>query len=260
MGLIFYAYYERESTRYNLDYFLRFGGIQKNHQYVIIVNGTSTVEFPTGENIRVIYRPNVGYDFGAYRAGIDAVGDETLKNHDFFVFMNASVIGPISHQPPDWDWVEHFRGRFLEQPVGLFGTTIVCLPPEDAGGFGPKVESFFWCTHYQGLQLLLQEGTILCDHPTKYSAIVNGEYGLSNCLFGKHGYNLGCMLSRYHGIDWRNTMNWNLNDNRHPSRHLSFYGKSIDPYEVIFHKWYWEGQHSVQKDIINRHVFDKNIK
>jgi hypothetical protein len=45
-----------------------------------------------------------------------------------------------------------------------------------------------------------------------------------------------------------------MNDNKHPSRHNSFYGKSIDPYEVIFHKWRWEESPPVNKDMIDSHI------
>ena len=30
-----------------------------------------------------------------------------------------------------------------------------------------------------------------------------------------------------------------MNNNKHPSRKNSFYGHSLNPYELIFHKWYW---------------------
>ena len=76
------------------------------------------------------------------------------------------------------------------------------------------------------------------DHATKFDAVVNGEYGLSRAILAA-GYTLDCLLYRYQGIDWRNPANWNLNDNRHPSRAGSYGGISIHPFEVVFHKWFW---------------------
>ena len=67
----------------------------------------------------------------------------------------------------------------INDSVKLVGTTIVCLPNYDAGGYGPKVEGFFFMTDNIGLNLLKNQKNIFCNHPDKYSAIVNCEYGLS---------------------------------------------------------------------------------
>lgn len=132
-------------------------------------------------------------------------------------------------------------------------TTIVCLPHHDAGGYGAKVEGFFFMVDQIGLTVLRNEKTIFCDHVDKYSAIVNGEYGLSNCII-KNGYTIDCMISKYQNIDWSDASNYTLNYNKHPSRKDSFYGYSLNPYEVIFHKWYWHGEPTVNFEIIDQYV------
>ena len=91
------------------------------------------------------------------------------------------------------------------------------------------------------------------DHVDKYSAIVNGEYGLSNCII-KNGYTIDCMISKYQNIDWSDANNYTFNYNKHPSRKDSFYGYSLNPYEVIFHKWYWHGESTVNFEIIDQYV------
>ncbi len=100
-----------------------------------------------------------------------------------------------------------------------------------------------------------KQKTIFCNHYDKCSAIDNGEYGLSNCILN-NGYNIDCMLSKYKNIDWNDVKDHDLNNLIHPSRKNSFYGKSIDPYEVIFHKWFWHGQETVNFDIIEKYVND----
>lgn len=102
-----------------------------------------------------------------------------------------------------------------------------------------------------GLNLLKNQKTIFCNHPNKYSAIINGEYGLSNCILN-NGYTIDCMLRKYQKIDWTNKDNYNLNYNMHPSR--IFYNNSINPYEVIFHKWCWHNNPNVNFDIIKQYV------
>lgn len=249
--LIVVAYYQTPSTYLNLLYFLRHGIVQTDRcDYIIVVHGESTVVFPP--TVKVLRRPNRGYDFGAHAAALASVNH---REYDFFIFMNASVIGPLVEPPArPTEWVDTIRERYRRRPdTGILGTTLVCLPPWDAGGEGPRVEGFFWCVNLPRLELLLTEGTILRDHPTKRSAIVEGEYGLSRCML-RHGLNLDCLLRRYEGIDWRDRSTWGANDRRHPSRAGSFYGGSVDPYEVMFHKWYWHGQPTVAFDRILDHI------
>jgi hypothetical protein len=257
--LISVAFYHSPSSVLNMLYFLHHA-IIPCHDYVIAVNGESSIPFPTHlPNVTILRRPNVGFDFGAHEAIVSHLGPDGLGRYDFFIFMNASVIGPMitDDDDDDVDWVDIFRQRFFRHEIGLLGTTIVCLPPTDAGGYGPRVEGFFWCTDPDGLRMIRDEKTILAQHPTKYSAIVNGEYGLSRCIL-RHGRNLGCMLRRYDGIDWRDPREWHHNHFQHPSRCQSFYGSSIDPYEVVFHKWFWHGEHPVNYDVVERHIIRKN--
>jgi len=110
-----------------------------------------------------------------------------------------------------------------------------------------------------GLNLLKNQQNIFCNHVDKYSAIVNGEYGLSNCIF-KNGYSIDCMIPKYQNIDWTNSINYNLNNNMHPSRTKSFYGYSINPYDVIFHKWNWHNNNTVNFEIIKQYVDSFNTK
>ena len=50
------------------------------------------------------------------------------------------------------------------------------------------------------------------------------------------------MLGKYQNINWYNKKNYFINDNKHPSRKNSYFGNNIDPFEVIFHKWFCNGQ------------------
>ena len=118
---------------------------------------------------------------------------EKKKTYDFYFFMNSGVIGPILHPNfPKCHWTRIFINK-INDHVKLVGTTIVCLPHQDSGGYGPKVEGFFFMTDKLGLKLLIDEKTIFCNHPDKRSAIVNGEYGLSRCMF-KNNYTIDCKV------------------------------------------------------------------
>ena len=62
------------------------------------------------------------------------------------------------------------------------------------------------------LNLLKKQKNIFCNHNDKYSAIENGDYGLSNCIL-KNEFSIDCMLPKYQNIDWTNNDNYNLNNN-----------------------------------------------
>jgi hypothetical protein len=255
--VIIYTYYQSKSSDYNLDFYCKTELIEnankEGRDYIIVINGytyNKSIPIPNAPNITLLLRENTGYDFGGHNAALihlDTIG----KKYDYYFFMNSGVCGPMIDLE-HCHWSKLFINK-INNRVKLVGTTIVCLPHEDAGGYGPKIEGFFFMTDVVGLRILREKGTIFCSHPTKYSAIVNGEYGLSNCMLGA-GYSIDCMLKKYEGINWQDTSNYNKNNNRHPSRKGSFYGDSINPYEVIFHKWYWHGEPLVNFEIVNEYV------
>jgi len=253
-SVIIYTYFQSISSDYNLYYFINNEiTYKKNIDYIIIINGydyNKYILFPTLPNLTVLFRENIGYDFGGHNHALNYLLINK-KYYNYYFFMNSSVIGPIIIKPTQ-HWTKIFINK-INNNVKLVGTTIVCLPRNDAGGFGPKVEGFFFMTDSIGLKLLQQAKTIFCNHSNKKNAIVNGEYGLSNCIF-KNGYTIDCMLNKYKNIDWTNPKNYYLNKNLHPSRKNSFYNESINPYEVIFHKWYWHNERFVNFDIVNRFV------
>ena len=254
-SVIIYTYYKSSSSDYNLLFFVNNEiKYRENIDYVIIINGYECdIKFPDITNLKVFRRENIGFDFGGHNYALNNL-DQNNLTYDYYFFMNSSVIGPIiPHYFTDYHWSNIFI-RKINDLVKLVGTTIVCLPHSDLGGYGPKVEGFFFMTDKIGLNVLRNEKTIFYNHADKTDVILNGEYGISNCIL-KNGYSIDCMLRKYQGIDWTNTNNWNHNNNIHPSRSNSFYGNSINPYEVIFHKWYW----SYNNDHVNFKIIKQYI-
>ena len=259
-GKIFisYVYFPSPSNDYNLSYFIENEiKYRENVFYSIVINGHNCAyTIPKLSNVNVIYRDNTGFDFGGYEASINYAFEKwgEYQEFDYFFFMNSGVIGPILKDKTE-DWYSKFTTKFTNL-VKLVGTTIVCLPQWDAGGFGPKVEGFCFCLDKKGLELVLKDGTIFYNHETKRDAIINGEYALSRCIIN-NGFTIDCMLEKYKNINWYDGRNHFMNDNNHPSRKNSYFGGSIDPYEVIFHKWFWPGHPYVSLDIIENYTMKK---
>jgi len=261
-SVIIYTYFSSPSSDYNLDFFVKKELSSKdNIDYIIVINGfnyNETIQFPNLTNLTILKRENVGYDFGGHKYALDYI-DNNNKKYDYYFFLNSGVIGPIiPHYFTETHWTNIFI-RKINEHVKLVGTTIVCLSHTDSGGYGPKVEGFFFMVDNIGLNLLKNQQNIFCNHKDKCDDIINGEYGLSNCIF-KNGYSIDCMIPKYQNIDWTNNINYNLNNNMHPSRKNSFYGYSINPYDVIFYKWHWHYNDTVNFEIIKQYVDDFNTK
>jgi hypothetical protein len=256
-SLIVYTYFKSPSSNINLTFFSkRELKYNPNVDYIIVINGYECdVDIPILGNLHVIKRENRGFDFGGHSVALEYVKNKNIE-YDYYFFMNSGVIGPIlpHYWPQDIHWTEIFMKKITDK-IKLVGTTIVCHPDhKDYGGFGPRVEGFFFMTDKFGLKVLLDNGTIFRNHPSKYHTIRYGEYGLSICML-ENGYGIDCMIPEYQGIDWTDKTNWTKNNNIHPSRPNSFYGRSLNPYDLIFHKWYWHDiKEYVNFDIIKHQI------
>jgi hypothetical protein len=252
-SVVIYVYFKSPQSDYNLNYFVKKElTCKENIDYIFVINGFDSGDIVFPDFVTVLRRENIGFDFGGYNHALEDISANN-KHYDYYFFMNSGVFGPIL---PHYFIHEHWSNIFIRkitEKVKLVGTTIVCLPHHDLGGYGPKVEGFFFMTDNIGLEILKKENSIFCNHPDKVSCIVKGEYGLSNCIL-KNGYSLDCMIRKYQGIDWTDQNNWTLNSNKHPTRKNSFYGESLNPYELIFHKWLWKDSHPVRFDIVRQYA------
>lgn len=262
-SLIIYTTYNSEPCNYNLDFFVRVELKQRDDiDYIIVINGfviNKNIQFPELDNLTIIRRANVGFDFGGHNAALNYVFN-LGKVYDYYFFLNGGVIGPIIPHYFKEHWSSVFISK-INNKVKLVGTSIGCVNYDVEQPLpGPRVEGFFFMTDQIGLDLFIQEKTIFCDHTSKYDAITYGEYGLTRCIF-RNGFSIDCMLRQYQGIDWTNPKYWHLNGYNHPSRKNTCFGHSIIPYEVIFHKWYWHNKDTVNYEAIKEYVseFDEII-
>lgn len=135
--LITYVYFERDKKHYrkrdawradglqdNLRFFLRHGLVDNDryHYNFMINNHVCSVEIPESENISVIRRDNVGYDFGAYSASIRSVN---LDEYDNFIFINDTMRGPFipTYIPSKISWVDMFLDK-LDDKVVMVGPVL----------------------------------------------------------------------------------------------------------------------------------------
>ena len=146
-SVIIYTYFASQQADYNLDFFVKKELTYKDDiDYIIVINGyhyNENIIFPSLDNLTILKRENVGFDFGGHAYALEYI-KSTSKTYDYYFFMNSGVIGPII---PEYFTQTHWTNIFIRKitnRVKLVGTTIVCLPPTDHGGYGPKVEGFFF--------------------------------------------------------------------------------------------------------------------
>lgn len=179
-------------------------------------------------------------DLGAHNATLELLSyRRRLSRFRYFIFLNSSVKGPFAPPwtPPGWHWTHAYLARF-EGDVHAVGSSLVCLPPADAGGPGPRLESWAFALDGAGLAAALEAG-VFVTRGCKLCAdggdgiVVGGEYGLTKAQLAA-GHNVAALMARYaRGTDWRDERHWGCNDNAHPSRQGTYAGISQHPFETV---------------------------
>eukprot|EP00201_Polytomella_parva_P008370 CAMPEP_0175065080 /NCGR_PEP_ID=MMETSP0052_2-20121109/15708_1 /TAXON_ID=51329 ORGANISM="Polytomella parva, Strain SAG 63-3" /NCGR_SAMPLE_ID=MMETSP0052_2 /ASSEMBLY_ACC=CAM_ASM_000194 /LENGTH=313 /DNA_ID=CAMNT_0016331539 /DNA_START=247 /DNA_END=1185 /DNA_ORIENTATION=+ len=195
----------------------------------------------------IIRTGNEGMDIGSHNITIQYMTHQRrIQLFRFFVFINSSTRGPFMppFMPDWWHWTYAFLSR-LGGPNNnhAVSSSLVCLPEADAGGPGPRMESWAMALDNEGLNIALAAGVFkirTCKLCVADEGIVTGgEYGLSKAFMNSTA-NFTTLMSRYDPRTvWSNKDNWNCNNNIHPSRHGTYGGLSFHPYETVFVKSSW---------------------
>lgn len=210
--------------------------------YYIVVNGPTTVKFPS--RVNVMYRENKGFDFGAYSACLDKI----VKRYDYYVFMNTSVRGPYEDRHEPSDWFDRFKILFTKD-TKLVGTSInihTYFSLDNIKLFkhnGPytHVQSMFFAMDRECFDFLKMSNFFEpCDrYRTKNDIIRNKEIMMSQLVL-RNGWNINCILDGYRGKDYR-VINTNFNasserDYGDPYLVGNYFGDTIRPEQVVFYK------------------------
>jgi len=248
-----YAYYEKDDLyKSNLQYFLD-NGILENVDYYFIVNGDSTIEFLKKDNIKVIYRENKGYDFGAYS---HTITNYVNKEYDYYVFMNASVCGPYisptKYQNKNWleIFLELFNDSTKPKIVGtsinlynnnIFDTTDLKTIYGNKKVFA-HIQSMFFILdneyyNYLKNKQFFNDEIELNKISNINDIILNKEFKLSQLALNNN-WNINCILPKYRELDYINIKKDinNTSSNGDPYYKNAYFGKTINKQDVIFFK------------------------
>jgi hypothetical protein len=166
-----------------------------NVDFIIISNDKSiTVSVP--EYVKVLYRDNIGYDFGGWSDVI--LTDNLYKNYDYFIFANSSIMGPYVPSYYKGKWTDIYIDG-LKDNVKLFGSTInTCHDPYKA-----HVQSYIFAIDKTTLQYLIDCNIFSMTNYAKTfnDAIWQKEVEMSRKIIN-NGWNIGSLFTYYKDIDF----------------------------------------------------------
>lgn len=240
--VVCYAYFEKNAAyRDNLAFFLRHG-LLDDAEHVIAINGACSLEIPERPNLRVIRRPNRGFDFGGHADAVESL----TETFDRYVFLNATCRGPFL---PPWTgrrWPDVF-GDLLTGDVHLVGASISVqynfdwLPYyRDRFGWDrqayPAVESYVFMLDRAGFEIARRAGIFdPCEETDLFDVVFKREIALSLAILADGG-NIDCLIPEMRGVDYRTCLA-NFNPSHFtPTRPGGCFGRSLHPYEMIFLK------------------------
>jgi hypothetical protein len=194
----------------NLLYFLN-NGIEQYIDYYIIINGDCSVDIPKKNNIKIIKRENIGFDFGAWG---DVINNHINRDYDYYIFINTSVMGPYKYKYKynNKHWLDNFLDLFNTEDVKLVGTTINILDIESIYNDDPNiippythVQSMFFIMNNKCLQFLKLQNFFNDDinNITDISWVIkNREIKMSKLIL-HNNWNINSILPEYKNLDYR---------------------------------------------------------
>jgi len=232
-------HFETHDSKKNLQYFLKKGVFDNNEVYYVIipVKGYST-KIPVQDNIIVVEKDNVGYDFGAWATGLRHIN---TADFDYFIFINDTVRGPFlpRYVSNEQKWYVMFC-NLINDKVKLSGLSINYLPWNKKGN--KHVQSMIFCTDKIGLDILKPKiFNLSCAEydaivkKSKRDFIIKFEIGMSTTII-ENGYDISalyvCDIQKVETGDiWYNN---------------KYYKSTMNPFEVMFVK-----TNRVNSDIID---------
>jgi len=212
--LILYVFHE---VNERVDFFVKNALLQNDADFLFISNGKNNVlELP--EYVDILFRENVGYDFGGWSDGL--FRNDRYQKYENFIFVNSSSVGPFCTSA----WPNHYLSGLVGN-VKLFGSTINCAP-------NPHVQSNIFSMNKETLNYLIE-----CEifSPTKYTqsfddTIWEKEVKMSQKII-EAGWNIGCLMKHYENVDFT------FKEKQPQDYNILFLG------DVMFDRWinvYWK--------------------
>lgn len=212
--LVLYVTTSDEKYRINVKKFIKDGCfLDENVDFFIIYNGKKGNDM-IPEYVRVIERPNQGYDFGAWF--------DVIKNHvdrskyDYVFFVNSSVYGPCLPK-----YIE--KKKWISILTDMFSDTVKLVGCTMNHEIRVHINSYLWGVDREFLEYLIKDGYFDTKIANKNEAIMKCET-MNTSIADKAGF-------KYRVLQPDTDIFGIQNVTLHPG-----YVIKTNPYDVLFMK------------------------
>lgn len=172
----------------------------ENVDFIIISNDEEAkLEIPGGTltNVQVMYRKNIGYDFGGWSDAL--LANNSYKSYERFIFVNSSVVGPFLPAGYSGRWTDIYLNG-LEGNVKLFGSTINTMGDPLKSS---HVQSYIFSMDRATLEYLISAGIFSTnDYAKDFDEAIEKKEVLMSRKVIERGWNIGSLLPLYRGVDF----------------------------------------------------------
>ena len=162
-----------------------------------IISNDRSNSFSAPSYAKVIFRDNIGFDFGGWSDALIKYG--LYSQYENFIFCNSSIIGPFMPSYCKMKWTDIYL-QGLKDNIKLFGSTINTgpLPAQNA-----HVQSYIFAMDYKTVEFLIRSDIFSI---TNYAEIFDDAIYKKEVLMSRkiiqNGGNIGCLVEYYKGIDF----------------------------------------------------------
>jgi len=172
----------------------------ENVDFIIISNDEEAkLEIPGGTltNVQVMYRKNIGYDFGGWSDAL--LANNSYKSYERFIFVNSSVAGPFLPAGDSRRWTDIYLDG-LEGNVKLFGSTINTMGDPLKSS---HVQSYIFSMDRATLEYLVDSGIFsTTEYAKDFDEAIEKKEVLMSRKVIERGWNIGSLLPLYRGVDF----------------------------------------------------------
>jgi hypothetical protein len=167
-----------------------------NVDFIIISNYKKNT-FDVPNNVKTLFRDNIGYDFGGWSDAL--LTNNLYENYDKFIFVNSSVIGPFIPSYCKDKWTDIYING-LQNNIKLFGSTINTIQkPLECS----HVQSYIFSMDKTTLKYLINcEIFSMTNYAITYGDAVWKKEVLMSRKIIENNWNIGSLMTCYKNVDF----------------------------------------------------------
>jgi hypothetical protein len=182
---------------YRVEYFIKNAIFNDENVDFIIISNNRENRFNVPDNVKTLFRDNIGYDFGGWSDAL--LTDNLYEKYDKFIFVNSSVIGPFIRPHYKNKWTDIYING-LQNNIKLFGSTInTCGEPLKLA----HVQSYIFSMDLPTLKYLIDcEIFSMTNYAKTFGDAINQKEILMSKKIIENNWNIGSLLPYYNGVDF----------------------------------------------------------